>query len=336
VKSTIIMALACLVLFSAALAPVSAGTLGELFTAASASNQEYAVYKLDLELAALKKTKGEIEARVELERVNAKNTYVTALSAYRSSVLGFYTKVLDAVFSAATAELDLESGSLSLENAKEDRTYADSRYKNGLITEEAFKEIDIALKTASSNQELAAWTLKDAKDTVRRVTGLEWKTALVPEMPAFEAAATVEDWVAKDTALELANLAVKIAELKTASLATNASTYDKRIQETENAKVKVAASSAASAATRAYESALSTLKNQAALLQIRSDEYALKELAFQDAQRQYEKGTLSLSGRNLSSVALLAARKNLLLARKSYLASMGSYLSAMGENPPGL
>lgn len=321
-------------LFSTASA--AAGSLWELFAAATESNQDYSIYKIDLELAQLKKTKGEIEAKVELDRVNAQFNYLTALSGYRSSVLSFYNTVIDAAFAAATAELDMESVGLSLENAKEDKKFAESRYKNGLISEEIFKEIDIAFKTTSTNQELTAWTLKDARNTFRLATGLEWKTSLIPEIVDFQPKATIEDWIAKDTALERARLTEKIASLKTASLAMNASVYDKRIQETENLKAKVSVSNAESNARRSYESVVSTLRNQASLLQIRKDEYSLKELAYQDALQQFERGMISLNDKNVKAIAVITARKNLLAAQKSYIKSIGAFLSATGENPLGI
>ena len=146
--------------------------------------------------------------------------------------------------------------------------------ENGLISEEIFKEIDIAFKMTSTNQELSAWTLKDARNNFRLVTGQEWKASLIPEATPFQTNAKVEDWIAKDTTLERALLTEKIASLKTASLATNAAVYDRRIQETENLKAKASVSNAESDARRSYESAISTLKNQASLLQIRTDEYA--------------------------------------------------------------
>jgi len=326
----------CALSFVFSTAPLAAGSLQDLFTAATDSNQDYSMYKIDLELAQLKKTKGEIEAKVELDRVNAQLNYSTALSSYRATVLSFYNQVIDAVFVAATAEVDAESVGLSLENAKEDSKYADSRYKNGLISEEVLKEIDIAFKTTSTNQELSAWTLKDAKNNFRLVTGLEWKTSLIPDVTSFQPNATVEDWIAKDTTLERALLTEKIASLKTASLATNASVYDKRIQETENLKAKVSVSNAGTNARRSYEGAISTLKNQASFLQIRTDEYSLKELAYEDALRQYQSGMISLSDKNVKAIAVLTARKNLLAAQKSYIKSIGSYLSAMGENPLGI
>ncbi|PKL06705.1 MAG: hypothetical protein CVV53_02890 [Spirochaetae bacterium HGW-Spirochaetae-9] len=315
---------------------IKAGTLGELFTAATASNQDYSVFTLDLELAQLKKTKGEIEAKVELDRVNASYTFTSALANYRRSVLSFYNEVIDAVFAAAAAELDLESVSLSLQNAKVDKDYADTRYRNGLISEEVFKEIDIAFKTTSNAQELSAWTLKDAKDTVLLVTGLAWNTSLLPELPAFEAVVRLEDWTARDTSLQLALLSEKIAALKTASMPTNASAYDKRIQETENLKTKALVANAESEAKRAYESAFSTLKNQANLLQIRKDEYALKEASYKDALLKYERGIISLGDKNIKEISVLNARKNLLAAQKSYIKSIGSYLSGTGANPLGL
>jgi outer membrane protein TolC len=330
-----ICAIACIMALMAA-HDVAAAGLGDLFKAATGSNQDYAIFGIDLDLAQLKRTKGEIEAKVELDRMNAQSAYITAVSDYRRSVLGFYNEVLDAVFAAATASLDAESVGLSLENAREDRRYADSRYRNGLISEEVLKEIDIAFKSASTSQELAAWTFEDAKNTVRRVTGLEWKPELVPELPAFAAEAAVDEWLAADPALQKAKLAEKIAALRAASMATNASVYDRRIQETENLKAGVSVMNAETVARRAHASSLSTLKNQAALAQIRQDELALKERAAQDAQLQYEKGMLSTSDRNLRSIAVLTARKNLLASQRNYLKSIGAYLSALGKNPLGL
>jgi outer membrane protein TolC len=313
-----------------------AGTLGELFAAATQSNQEYSLYKIDLDIAQLKKTKGEIEAKVELDRINAQFNYLGAVAGYRASVLGFYNEVIDAAFAAATAEADVASVSLSLENAKEDRKFADSRFKNGLISEEVFKEIDIVFKTASTNYELSVWTLADAKDNFRLVTGLDWKPELLPEVPAFNPSDSADLWISNNTALERARLSEKIAAFKTASLATNASVYDRRIQETENLRAKVSLASTESDAKRAFESALSTLKNQASLLQIRKDEFALKESAYQDALKQFERGMISLNDKNLKAMAVLTARKNLLNVQKSYVKSIGSYLSATGANPLGI
>lgn len=329
-------ALALAAVLALAAGAASAGTLGELFGAATQSSQEYSLYKIDLDIAQLKKTKGEIEAKVELDRLNAQFAYLGSVAAYRTSVLGFYNEVIDAAFAAATAEADVASVSLALENAKEDRKFADSRFKNGLISEEVFKEIDIAFKTASTNYELAAWTLADAKDNFRLVTGLEWKAELLPEVPAFSPGGSAELWIANNTALERARTSEKIAALKTASLATNASVYDRRIQETENVRAKVSLAGAESDAKRAFESAVSTLRNQASLLQIRKDEHALKEAAYQDALKQFERGMISLNDKNLRAIAVLAARKNLLTVQKNYIKSIGSYLSATGENPLGI
>lgn len=316
--------------------PLRADTLQNLFSAATQSNQDYSMFKIDLDLAELKRTKGEIEAKVDLDRLNAQYAYVSSLAAYRKSVLNFYNEVIDAVFAVATADINAQSMNLSLENAKEDSKYADSRFKNGLISEEIYKEIDIAYKTALTSQDFAAWTLKDAKDNFRLVTGLEWDPKLLPDTPSFEPKATADDWVAKDTTLQMANLSDQIAALKTAALATNASVYDKKIQDTENMRAKIAISNAESSARRAYESIISTLKNQAAILQIRSDEYNLKELSYEDALQQYKKGIISLSDKNLKAIAVFTAQKTLLAAQQSYIKSIGSYLTAMGENPLGL
>ena len=66
------------------------------------------------------------------------------------------------------------------------------------------------------------------------------------------------------------------------------------------------------------------------------DEYALEELSYQDGLRQYEKGIISQSDKNLNAMSLLSARKNLLAAEKNYIKSIGSCLSSLGENPLGL
>ena len=333
-RSSLVFALVAAAMAMAA-PPLPAGTLKDIFAAATQSNQDYSMFKIDLELAQLKKNKGEIEAKVELDRVNAQFAYVSALAEYRKSVLAFYNEVIDAAFAVATAEADAAAVGLNLENAREDDKYAESRFRNGLISEEVLKEIDIVLKTVSANQEFAAWTLQDAKDNVRLVTGLAWEPKLLPDVPVFEAKATVDEWIAKDPALERARLSEKIAALKTAALATNASVYDRKILETESLRARVAAANAESDSKRAFESALSTLKNQAALLQIRTDEYALKKLTFDDALRQYEKGIISLNDKNLKAIAVLTAQKNLLSARKSYVKTIGAYLSAIGESPLG-
>jgi outer membrane protein TolC len=326
----------CALCFVCSTMPVSAGTLEELFTAATKSNQDYAVYKLDLEIANLKKTKGEIEAKVELDRVNAQYTYVSSLADYQSLVLSFYDKVIDAVFDTAIADLDDQSVALSLENAKEDKKYADVRYQNGLISEDDFKEIGIAYDTAVRDKQLSEYTLQDAKDYMRSVTGLEWNWNLIPEIPAFEPNTTLEDWVAKDITLEEATLTKKIQNLTTAALATNTSIYDRRIQEAENVRAEVAVTNAENNAKRSYESTLSTIKNDAALLQIRKDEYALKETLYQEAQRQFDNGTISLSSKNETAIDVLTAQQNLLTAQKNYIEAVASYLSAMGETPLGL
>jgi hypothetical protein len=328
-----------LVLVAAAMAiaapPLSAGTLKDLFTAATQSNQDYSMFKIDLELAQLKKNKGEIEAKVELDRVNAQYAYVSALAEYRKSVLAFYNEVIDAAFAVATAEADATAVGLNLENAKEDDKYAESRFRNGLISEEILKEIDIALKTVSANQEFTAWTLQDAKDNIRMVTGLAWEPKLLPDLPVFEAKATAEEWIAKDPALEKARLSEKIAALKIASLATNASVYDRKILETESLRAKVAAANAEGDSRRAWGGARGTGHHPPARLQIRTDEYALKKLTLDDALRQYEKGIISLNDKNLKAIAVLTAQKNLLAARKSYVKTIGAYLSAIGDSPLG-
>jgi len=316
--------------------PLSAGTLEDLFAAATKSNQDYSVYKLTLELAGLEKTKGEIEAKVEQERVEAQYNYSVSVADYWTNVLSFYNKVIEAIFNAGTAETAYKSADLSLQNAQEDMNYAELRYKNGLISEDTYKEIVIAYNTAKTNLQLAEFTLSDAKSYVKFVTGLDWSSDLLPDIPSFETKAAPDEWVAKDISLERARLNKQLNDLKTAALATNTSMYDRRIQETANAKAIVEVTNAENSSKRSYEDTLSTIENYASVLKIRQDEYALKTSLYEEAQKQYEKGTIALSDKNDTQIEVCTAHENLLSAQLSYIKSVASYLTAMRENPLGL
>jgi len=317
-------------------APLSAGTLDELFSAATKSNQEYSVYKLTFELAGLKQTKGTIEAKVEQDRVQAKYEHATAVSTYWTNVTGFYNKVVDSMFDAGIADLSYQVCALNRQNAQEDLNSAEVRYKNGLISEDSYREIAIAFDTAKTNMQLAEFTLGYAKSYVKLITGLDWNASLLPDAPVFEAKASQNDWLETDSTLEKAKLNKTINDLKTDSLATNTSMYDRRIQDTENAKAAVELGDAENNAKRSYESILSTLSNAAAVLKIRQDEYALKETVYEQAQKQYEKGTLSLSSKNDRQVDVFTSQKQVLSARKDYIKAIASFQTAMRENPLGL
>jgi outer membrane protein TolC len=326
----------CAVSLVGFVSPLSAGTLQDLFTAATKSNQDYSVYQLTFELAGLKQTKGEIEAQVEQDRVQAQYDYSAATSTYWNGVLSFYDKVIDAIFDAGNAEISYQSYILSLQNAQEDMNSAEARYKNGLISEDTYKEIVISYNTAQNNLQLAEFTLSYAKSNVKFVTGLDWKSDLIPGLPSFEAKASLDEWMAKDISLEEANLYKKLNDLKTNALATNTPMYDRRIQETDNAKAAVEITKAENNAKRSYEEVLSTISNDAAVIKIRQDEYALKASLYQQAQTQYDKGTISLSAMNNKQIDVYAAQGRLLSAQQAYLKSIASYQTAIRENPLGL
>lgn len=316
--------------------PLSAGTLSGLFTAATKSNRDYSVYQLTLELAGLKRTKGEIEAKIEQDRVQAQYDYSGAVSTYWSNVLNFFSKVVNAIFDAGSASTSYQSCLLSLQNAKDDMDSAEVRYKNGLISEDTYKELAISYNTAKTNLQLAESTMNYAQSYVKFVTGLEWTADLLPGIPAFESKASLDDWVAKDSALEKARLYQKLNTLKTEALATNTSMYDRRIQETENAKAAAEVSNAEDSAKRSYDEILSTLENDASVMKIRQDEYSLKMSIYQQAQEQYQKGTISLSTKNAKQIDVFSAQEHLLSAQKDYINSMASYQTSMREDPLGL
>jgi hypothetical protein len=64
-----------------AVAPLSAGSLKDLFTAATQSNQDYSVYTLDLELAQLKKTRRN-RSQGRIGQAERPKFYVSALASY--------------------------------------------------------------------------------------------------------------------------------------------------------------------------------------------------------------------------------------------------------------
>ncbi|MDP3179198.1 MAG: TolC family protein [Spirochaetaceae bacterium] len=308
----------------------------ELMSAASEASRDYPMFGIDLELAGLKKGKADIEAKAELDRLNAESTYQSALAEYRSSTLGFYNEVIDAVYSAASAQLDAGIAELKLANAAEDEKYAALLFESGSSSEVELKEAQIARKTAATDLKLAERSLKAAAEAVSSTAGIAWKSELVPAVPDFSPKTEVEAWLGKDTALSKARLAEKISALKTAGLAANAPKYDRRIQETELLKAKAAVIGAEEAGRQAFENALKNLENQAAMMQIRLEECDLSETSYQDSLKQLESGLISASDVNLKSIAVLNARKNLLQARKSYIKTVGSFKSAMGEDPAGL
>jgi len=294
-------------------------SLQELFHAAATVKTGYSLYKVDLELASLRRSKAEIEAKEELDRVNAEFTYVAAVADYRKVNLAFLNEAIDTVFNAAIAELDASIADVKAENAKEDANLAQSRYRSGLLSEEGLKESRLALSTVATDQELASWTFSDAVDVFRAGLGLDWDSTMVPQIPDFEPSSTSTTWIEKDTTLRRARLSEKIASLKLAKLAANAPAFDRRIQQAELAKAKVAVATTENDARRAFESSIRRLKNQKALIQIRTEENVLKSTLARDAGKRYEAGLIALGERNTQRISELGARKNLLSAQRTYL-----------------
>jgi outer membrane protein TolC len=315
---------------------LAAGTLPELFKSATATNKDYDIYMVDRELAELRKSKGEIEAKVELDRLSTESTYVAALADYRRSVLNFYYSVVDVAFTAASAELDALISALRVENAQVDVRFAESRFRSGLLSGEGLKDVEIALRTVTTDQELVKYNLEDALARFSAVVGLAWDSKLIPNVPAFNPTASAQQWIDKDTTLRRARLTEQLAAIRLANLPGNTALFDRRIQETELVKAQVAVANAENDARRAYEGIISRIRNQKALLQIRGDEYELRNATFQDALKRYEHGLISLSDRNQQQITLYTARKTLLQAQRTYIRTIGEYLVALDTDPMGL
>lgn len=315
---------------------LSAGTLQELFKAATSINQDRSLYEMDLELAELRLGKAEIEAAGELERASAEATYAVALAEYRRLALLYFNEVIDLAFAAATAELDSAIAALRLENARESRRYAESRYLGGLVSEEGLKQADIALRTATTDQELAAWTYQDSKDTVFIGLGLQWEAGILPELPPFVPEGSQEDWLRLDATLRRARCAERIAVLRTATLMGNAPSFDRQVQRLENLKAAAAVTSAESDARRAFDGIVRRLNSQKAVLGILTEEDDLQALATRDAVKRYEGGLISLSDMNLQRISAFNARKALLQARKTSIKTIGEYSLYLGIDPMGL
>ncbi len=312
---------------------LNAITVQELFRSAVSVRISYSLFKVDLELASLRRTRAEIEAKEELDRLNAEFSYVGALADYRRANLAFFNETLDTVFNVALAELDASIADVKAENANEDARLAQTRYLNGLLSEEGLKESGLALSTVTTDQELAAWTFADAAEVFRSALDRDWNGTLVPQVPDFIPSGTIELWLEKDTTLRRAKLSEKIAILKTAKLAANAAAFDRRIQQAELAKAKVAVTTTENDTRRAFDATVRKLKNQKALLQLRTEESVLKATLARDATRRYESGFAPLSEKNAQRTSELGARKNLLSAQRTYLKTIVEYLVYTDADP---
>jgi outer membrane protein TolC len=310
-------------------------SLAELFRAAAAANQSQATYAADLELAELRRNKADIEAKTDSDRLNAESTYLSALAEYRRANLAYFNEVVDSLFAAATAELDKEISSLRAQTAQEDRKLAQSKYNQGMISEEGLQESELALRSANTDQDLSHWNNEDAREAVQRSVGMEWNARLLPNAPAFKVDGTKADWIESDTTVRRTRTALKISTLKLALLPTNSAGFDRRIQEAEVAKAKIAAQKAESDAGRAYDGILRRLENQRAVLQIRQEEIRLKSIALAETLLRYGRGLVSSNERNTQRISEMTTRKNLLLAQRSYLKTMGEVRSALGADPLG-
>jgi len=311
----------------------SAITVQELFRGAASIRTSFSLYKVDLELASLRQTKAGIEAKEELDRLNAEFAYVGALAEYRKSNLAFFNEALDTVFNAALAELDVHIADVRAENANEDARLAQTRYHSGLLSEEGLKEFRLALGTVATDQDFAVWTFNDAAEAFRSALGRDWDSTLVPQMPDFNPTASIELWLEKDTILRRAKLSEKIAFLKSAKMATNAPAFDRRLLQAELAKAKVTVPTTVNDARRAFEGITRKLKNQKALLQLRTEENELRLTLTRDATRRYEAGLIALGEKNTQRISGLGAQKNLLSAQRTYLKTIIEYLVQTDADP---
>jgi len=320
------------VLFPTSLAAIS---LRDLFLAASSAGQGISVPSIDLELAALRLRKARLEARTESARLNAESAFASSEAAYRKALLALLDDLVDTAFAAAEADLDASSAALEMENAGENRKYAESRYRAGLLSLEELRTAELELRTGTTDHELALWTFQDARDAFRFKFGKEWDLSLLPELPGEEPGGTIERWIGMDASLRLLGLSERMAETALAELPANAPGFDRTIKATELSKAREASLRAESASRRAYDSIRRKLKNQDAVLQIRREESGLSAISSGDARERYDCGLISLSARNLQRIAELDARKRLLLAWKAYLKTLGEYSINLGADPLG-
>jgi hypothetical protein len=116
-------------------------------------------------------------------------------------------------------------------------------------------------------------------------------------------------------------------------LAANAPAFDRRIQQAELAKAKVAVATTENDSRRAFDSTIRKLKNQKALLQIRTGENTLKSTLARDVARRYEAGLIALGERNTQRISELGARKNLLSAQRTYLKTIVEYVVYTDADP---
>jgi outer membrane protein TolC len=308
-------------------------TVPELLAAASSVNPVYVSLGLDRELAELKLEKSRIEAKKERDLLSAEATYLAAMESQRKSLLEFCNAVIDAVFDAAAADVDVRTAALSEAAAAEDEAGAGKQHERGLLSEEELANAGLKHRSASLSAEQAAWALEDARRQLRAATGLEWRATLVPGEPDFALPADPVDWTRSDLGLRKAEIALQAASLDMAALPGNAAPYDRRIAEAALKKATMALEQARQSSDRSFRSAVQTLQSQKAAIALRRGETELQRALLADAERRYQRGAIARGDRDQQQVRVWTAEKAHLQAVRSYLRSLVSYLVSAGADP---
>jgi outer membrane protein TolC len=308
-------------------------TVPELLAAASSVNPVSATLGLDRELAELRFEKSRIEAKRERDRLSGEATYLAALESQRRSLLDFCTAVIDAVFDAASAEVDARIAALSATAAAEDEAGARRQFARGLLSEEELANAGLELRSARLSAGQAAWALEDARRQLTAATGLEWRSTLVPAEPDFAPPADAAEWVRNDLGLRKAEIAQQVASLDMDALPGNAAPYDRRIAEAALRKAEMALAQARQGSERGFHGAVQTLQGQKAAIALRTGEVELQRALLADAERRYRRGVIARGEWDRQQVRAWTAEKAHLQALRSYLRSLVSYLVSVGADP---
>jgi outer membrane protein TolC len=309
-------------------------SISGLLESAGRENQINLSAIVDYELATLRFEKGRIEARTRLDSLNAENAYAQAQGDYRRALQSYYHDVVDALFNVATADLDLEIAVLRRDTALEQQRAAESRYRNGLVSESELLEFRLTYQTTVIEHQRLVWQTQESRQLFQNTTGIPWAVGFITEPQARSSLpGDLEQWQKGDSSLQRAAIALEVAQIRLSQLPGNASVFDRRIIEAEVQKAELTYQQARVNSERNYLGLLRRIQNQQAVLSIRHDELQLYRDLEQEAQVRYQRGQISLTQRDQERIRRITALKSLREAQRSYIKSLLEFAVAFELEP---
>jgi outer membrane protein TolC len=310
-----------------------AADLADFFASAESVNEDFSRMTIDLELASLRHERNRIEATDELRLLAADSALLLAQSAHRQSIGAYYNDVLDSVYGAAVADLELRIALRSEEVSREDERAAADQVQRGLAPQRDLVDARTSVQSAAVESEQKRWQRQDRLDELAVVTGLSWADVALPDVEVFTVLLDAGQWIERDLAVKRARIEEQIAQTRRERLATNAPRFDRMTVETEHERALLTTQRAVASSGRAYVAMVRRLTAQAQIIAIRSSELELDEDLYQEAQDRYGRGFMNAADRDRTAVLVLSAQRSLVQAQLDYLKTVMEYAIVAGLSP---